>query len=100
MAMTTEKLLSAFAACEEILTHEGVTDPVRDGAAESLHDRLKHLLWLAVNGRDLVHEGRREKAMRWLGFLQGGLWALYLADVDDLKGMKRPDGSTHDKERV
>ncbi len=100
MPMTQEKLLSAFDACAAILNHEGVTDPVRNGDTGCLHEMHKHLLWLAVNGRALVTKGRREKAMRWLGFCQGGLWGLGLADVEDLKNMNRPDESKFDKKRV
>jgi len=38
--------------------------------------------------------------MRWLGFLQGAVWAFKLANIDNLKGMNRPDRSRHDKKRV
>ena len=100
MAMTTEKLREAFLACEALVAEQGVSTAVRNADAEDREGRLSHLLWLAQNGLLLVEEGRREKAMRWLGFLQGAVWAFKLANIDNLKGMNRPDGSRHDKKRV
>lgn len=35
---------------------------------------------------------KREKAMRWLGFVQGALWAQNQATIDELKRMNMPDG--------
>jgi len=100
MAMTTEKLREVFLACEAIISEQGVSTAIRNADAEDCEGRLSHLLWLAQNGFALVEEGRREKAMRWLGFLQGAVWSLKLANIDSLKGMNRPDGSRHDKKRV
>jgi hypothetical protein len=33
---------------------------------------------------------RREKSMRWLGFVQGFLWAMHVATIDELKSVNRP----------
>jgi hypothetical protein len=32
-----------------------------------------------------VEEGRRDKAMRWLGFIQGVLWVQRIYTIDELK---------------
>ena len=102
--MTTEKLRSAFLACERIIAQaaekEGITMAIRDPEASSPTRRLSHLLWLSRDGLQLIEDNRREKAMRWLGFLQGALWGLEMATVDELKSMNRPDDSEHDKDRV
>ena len=100
MAMTTEKLREALLACESIISGQGITMAIRDINADTRVRRLSHLLWLARNGLQLVEEDRREKAMRWLGFLQGALWAFELVSVEELKNMNRPDDSTLDNERV
>ena len=34
---------------------------------------------------------RREKIMRWYGWIQGALWALGVYTVDELKAHSRPD---------
>jgi len=37
---------------------------------------------------------RREKAMRWLGFVQGYLWTATYCTIEDLKKANRPsDGA-------
>jgi hypothetical protein len=37
---------------------------------------------------------RREKAMRWLGFVQGYLWTATYCTIEDLKKVNRPsDGA-------
>jgi len=53
---------------------------------------LEHLLWMCQTIRVFVAEGRREKAMRWLGFVQGALWAKALVSIDHLKAVMRADG--------
>jgi len=37
-----------------------------------------------------VREGRLEKSFRWLGFIQGFLWAAGAYTIDDLKNHNRP----------
>ncbi len=43
------------------------------------------------------YKARREKAMRWLGFLQGALWMGLGVDLKDLKRMNMPDENTEAK---
>ena len=79
MSMTKEKLRSAYLTCERVVADaagkEGVTMAIRDAEADTRPRRLSHLLWMAREGLHLIEAERREKAMRWLGFLQGTLWA-------------------------
>lgn len=92
MAMTEAKLVSAFAACGKILWDLGEWESVRNiHALPGTAEGFKHLSFVAEEGARLVLEGRREKAMRWLGFLQGALWNCRLATLDQLKNMNRPD---------
>lgn len=102
MAMTTDKLRSAFLACEAIIARQegGISIAVRDIKANSKVRRLSHLLWLSREGLQLIEDDRREKAMRWLGFIQGALWNMELVTVKELKDMNRPDDSEHDPDRV
>lgn len=37
-----------------------------------------------------IQEGRVEKAMRWLGFIQGCLWSQGMYNLEDLKNQNRP----------
>ena len=105
MAMSDEKLREAFLACEKLIadaaTKEGITMAIRDGSATDRPRKLSHVWWLTREGLKLVEAGRREKAMRWLGFIQGAIsWGLELCTVDQLKDMNRPDDSKFDKDRV
>lgn len=101
MSMTPKKFRSAFLACEAIISKEdGITMAIRDDSADTRIRQLSHLLWMTRNGLVLIEEKRREKAMRWLGFIQGALWQLDLADIETLKGMNKPDDAEYDKERV
>ncbi len=54
-------------------------------------ERVEHLLYMCVEAKRLVADGRTEKAMRWLGFIQGSLWGMGLTSVDAMKQINRPD---------
>lgn len=90
--MNTEELKSALDACVSGLTKRGfhprrcnnkITNPSRT-------EQLEHLLWAVTEVKSFVDEGRIEKAMRWLGFIQGVLWSNHQYSIDDLKDMNRP----------
>jgi hypothetical protein len=44
-----------------------------------------HLAWMCEQAADFVAEGRIEKAMRWLGFIQGVLWMMGLKTLNQLR---------------
>ncbi|MEK7519908.1 MAG: hypothetical protein AAB581_01530, partial [Patescibacteria group bacterium] len=46
-----------------------------------------------------VHEGRMEKAFRWLGFIQGVLWTNRVYTLSDLKNHNRPEESRYQAEK-
>lgn len=48
-----------------------------------------HLAWMIEEIMRFWLHGRREKAMRWLGFVQGGLWSLHLVSIEELREMNR-----------
>lgn len=79
--MTTEKIQQAFAACRALLDPRWIA--WRGGP------QGPHLVFMCEEGASYA-EHRREKAMRWLGFVQGALWALGKAPIEDLKNMNRP----------
>lgn len=62
--------------------------PIERGA------RLEHAAWMIAQAIDFYDAGRVEKAMRWLGFAQGCVWALGLAEIDELKEANRPMAKT------
>lgn len=56
-------------------------------------DALPHIMWMLREIRFLVVENRIEKAMRWLGFAQGVLWAHGIYSIEEMKEDNRSDGS-------
>lgn len=52
--------------------------------------RMDHVVWMCEEVQGWGPE-RTEKAMRWLGFVQGVLWAGGWASLDQLKADSRPE---------
>lgn len=50
-----------------------------------------HLLGMLDRIVVFVDQGRREKAMRWLGFVQGWLWAASIYTIEEMADHNRPD---------
>ncbi len=97
MAMSDQKLLEIIEKYESMLSKlDFVARPERAnpelrGTDMSLGARLRHLLWMLGEMRTFLKEGRREKLMRWLGFVQGAFWCDGIASVDSSKRDNMPD---------
>lgn len=95
--MTNEKLISLF---EMYLCHLEQSDIVPEEMPEELkHLRaghvsasvhLRHVAYMCEMAIRFVKEGRIEKAMRWLGFVQSSLYHNGLYAIDDLREHSRP----------
>jgi hypothetical protein len=57
---------------------------------------LDHLRFMCVEALNFVDAGKVPKAMRWLGFLQGVMWARGFYSLDQLKNHSRPDMENKD----
>ncbi len=68
-----------------ILVTYGHTD-----AVERSDDRREHVMWMLDQIGDFIDAGRREKAMRWLGFVQGWMWERGRSKIDETKDANRP----------
>lgn len=98
--MTRGKLLSIFQQYYEMLRNEpplpisekqldppqysekaGGVGPVRG---------MSHVMWMCVEAQKFVAEGRIEKAMRWLGFIQGVLWMGNTRTLNELRDDSKP----------
>ena len=98
--MTDDKVIEAANGCRDIIVAACDTVPVAkrmdigkypfDVATPEL---VGHLLYCCEQIVVLIRDGRREKAMRWLGFVQGALWANNLATIEYLGGLNKPSGS-------
>ena len=55
-----------------------------------------HLLHVCNSIEIFARANRRDKAMRWLGFLQGVLWITGQRSLDELAADNMPDNETFD----
>lgn len=90
--MTDTKILEALAVYRKAMKN---FDPERltDLSTDPTHTgRWSHVRWMCDEAAVFVAQGRREKAMRWLGFIQGALWQTGAFTIEQLKGHVKPDG--------
>ena len=94
MGMTDDKVLFSVKQLETAFKafRPGVS-PKQYIEAEHTHDRVSHLLWMCETIPLFLAEDRREKAMRWLGFLQGSAWALRIRSIESMKQDNKPEDS-------
>lgn len=101
--MTNEKILMLLECYEKRIVESlplSAPLPTRNQDAEHPSDRKRHLLWMLEEIPSLLQRDNREKAMRWFGFVQGGMWALGLRTIEDMKRDNMPSDATFDKARV
>jgi hypothetical protein len=105
--MTPEKLKSVLVAYRELL---GRGDRLEDAnyylrMNPGRTNVIRHISWMCEEaqtflvrfkcgcGQDHGPDPRKvEKAMRWLGFVQGCLWCLSLKSLNNLREDSMPDG--------
>jgi len=97
--MTGEKLKSMFAIYRaELDMRKPLILPVQLDDEDTLKtvfnissDRMyAYFKFMCDRAQKFVDDGRIEKAMRWLGFLQGTFWNLGLFTLDELKHHSMP----------
>lgn len=75
--MTPEKLKEVLAAYEKELDYvapERLSPGDFDASTLSTESRAAHVRWMCGESQRFVDDGRVDRAMRWLGFIQGWLW--------------------------
>jgi hypothetical protein len=87
MGMSDKKILSLLDGYDAKLK----TLPVNTlPELKPIWDKVNHAIGMIPKMRVFLEEGRREKAFRWLGFLQGVFWALNVYTVEELANHSRP----------
>lgn len=89
--MTTDKLLSVFTFYRGYLVTCGAVPERNEDDSPQAIPRINHLLWMCNEATAMVAVGRIEKAMRWLGFIQGYLHAWGMFTLEEIKNHSRPD---------
>ena len=90
--MTTEKLRSVFQFYLDWMDKKFDGEIKPEKAEDAGPETLMHLAWMCQTAiRELIPQDRIEKAMRWLGFIQGVLVARHFFKLDEVKNHSRPD---------
>jgi hypothetical protein len=65
-------------------------EPIRNQDPNGEKESHNHLLYMCEAAEAFYREGRREKAMRWLGFVQGYFWARFWLTIGELRKINNP----------
>lgn len=92
--MNNDRINEALAECDEIIlaVREDLEPTAYDHGHKTAYDivnKLSHLRAMIAQVA-LWPAERIEKKFRWLGFIQGTLWALGLVTIDTLKKQNAP----------
>ncbi len=88
--MTTDKLKSVFRFYADWILREHGVMPCKD---ENNPTHLGHLGYMAEAAvGDLIPDGKIEKAMRWLGYIQGCMVCKNQFTLDEVKRHSMPEG--------
>jgi hypothetical protein len=93
--MTRDKINEAIESCKLFLWSIGITEGVRapdDKLVFGQTAQLHHCVWMCEKTPELADD----KAMRWLCFVQGVLWAHKLKMISNLKDMNRAENHSRD----
>lgn len=72
----------------------------RHGSEEASYAALDHVRDMIARALNLnFTTDRREKAMRWLGFIQGALWVTGRRTLEELKRDSMPAGADYEAQR-
>jgi hypothetical protein len=86
--MTIEKIDAVLTKYIVALQDKGVTP--RRHSEMAIPSRLSHVMWMCIDLKGWLCEEKKEKAMRWLGFIQGALWSSFVYTIEDLKQHNKP----------
>lgn len=96
--MTKQQVLDALGLYELMLSP---FEPARhSGEKAGPHEMSQHLRWMIEQTRAFIEQDRVEKSMRWLGFIQGGLWALGYRSIEAMKRDNMPTGDEFNPNRI
>lgn len=94
-SMTKEKVQEVITEYRRTLLSRG-NSPARRSEVPN----EGHLMWMCNQVDEFIEEGRLEKAMRWLGFIQGALWWAGIRSVEEMKADNKPPEEELDPDRV
>ena len=88
--MTRAKVREVFTLYIEMFRrNQPSVQPVRNTAASGPYNEACHILWMCYQAQTSTN---CQKDFRWLGFVQGWLWARSYYTIDELKQHNKPEG--------
>lgn len=88
--MTSEKLSQVLLKYRSDLQLKGfLSCRITPGILPTYGGSLSHIHWMCTEAIGFVKEERIEKAMRWLGFIQGVLWMNGVYTIEQMKDHNR-----------
>lgn len=104
--MTPEKTKKVLAYYLEVLDRAGVTPrQLGSDSYDQLFEQLPlvtqcvavhHAAWMCQVATQFVEEGRMEKAMRWLGWINCTMWMNNLLTLNQVKEACAPEAEAHE----
>lgn len=93
MGMSDEKILQVLNLYDKIIPKYFVSEFTNE-------HKLRHTHEMIVKIREFLHDQRKEKVMRWLGFVQGVLWSEGIYTIEQLAKHNMPDGAAFSHDAV
>lgn len=96
--MTDEKLIELFSKYKQTKPpkqYDNYDDTDRC-YSNFFFPSLQHITWMCDQAICFVQHGKREKAMRWLDFIQGVIWTHGLRSLNELRDDSRSDNNDND----
>lgn len=87
MGVHEEQRLQIVAQLSELLRKSVPVDADLDSIDLGRNEQLGHLAWMLPTIETLTMERRFDKADRWIGFVQGALWAYGMRSINQLRKM-------------
>ncbi len=87
MTMTMQTIRDGLNALKKYVVDEGRRAP-SNATVEGARTQILHLTWMIDEALGWPDESR-EKAMRWLCFAQGVLWANGIVTIDEMKVLNK-----------
>lgn len=84
--MTKDQVKDAAKTLKQCL---GDGPEIRNIEAKTLEDEYAHLRFMCSEIPNILDQDKIDKAMRWLGFVQGAIWKLGLRSIHDMKNDNR-----------
>ena len=89
--MTEDQIAKAIAKYDALLQKAGVS-PARypsEKLSPQGSEALSHARWMCQEAVGSLNKGEKDKAMRWLCFIQGVLWMTGTSNIDGLRDDNR-----------